>query len=121
MKRLFLAALTAATAAIAFGAAAQPLGEGCLRSQWLRNHTVGDQNTLYFDYNGKDTYKLTMTNGCLAGVVSSDPIVLSSHSQSLMCKPIDWDITARGIRCIVGSVTKMTPAEVAALPKGKRP
>ena len=123
MKRLVLAGLAAAMAsgeaACAFQASAAE--DSCLRPEWLRNHTVGDDHTLYFDYNGTAVYRLTMSDNCLAAVTSSDPIVLKSLGMGLICKPIDWDVSVRGAHCIVSSVTKLKPAEVAALPKGKRP
>ncbi|HZZ32396.1 MAG TPA: hypothetical protein VFE10_10420 [Phenylobacterium sp.] len=122
MTRLVLAGLAAA---LAFGAAASAFqasaADSCLRPEWLRNHTVGDDHTLYFDYNGTAVYRLTMSDNCLAAMTSSDPIVLRSRGEGLICKPIEWDVSARGAHCIVSSVTKLTPAEVAALPKGMRP
>jgi hypothetical protein len=122
MKRFVLAGLATA---LAFGAAASAFqasaADSCLRPEWLRNHTVGDDHTLYFDYNGTAVYRLTMSDNCLAALTSSDPIVLRNHGQGLICKPIEWDVSARGAHCIVSSVTQLTPAEVAALPKGKRP
>jgi hypothetical protein len=38
-----------------------------------------------------------------------------------ICHKIDLDVGIRGTRCIVKSLTKLTPAEVAALPKKLRP
>jgi hypothetical protein len=123
MKRLVLAGLAATMAfgAAAYAAQASAAEDACLRPQWLRNHTVGDDHTLYFDYNGVATYRLTTSDNCLAAVTSSDPIVLRNRSQGFICKPVEWDISVRGARCIISSVTKLTPAEAAALPKGKRP
>jgi hypothetical protein len=122
MKRLVLAGLAAAMAFGAAAYAAQAAAEdSCLRPEWLRNHTVGDSHTLYFDYNGVATYRLTTSDNCLAAVTSADPIVMRNRGQGLICKPIDWDISVHGARCIVSSVTKLTPAEAAALPRGKRP
>lgn len=123
MKRVVLAGLAAATAFAAAACAAQASAaeETCLRPQWLRNHTVGDDHTLYFDYNGTAVYRLTSSNNCLAAMTSADTIVLKNRGQGLICRPIDWDVSARGARCIITGMTKLTPAEVAALPKGKRP
>lgn len=123
MKRLVLAGLAMASAlgATAYAAQAFAADESCLRPEWLRNHTVGDDHTLYFDYNGAAVYRLTTSNNCLAAAVSSDTIVMRNRSQGMICKPIDWDVSVRGDRCIVTSVTKLTPEEVKALPKGKRP
>jgi hypothetical protein len=122
MKRLVLAGVTVATVlGVAMSANAQSGDGQCVRTQFLRNHTVGDNHTLYFDYDGRDVVKLTTSGNCLAAVTSSDPIVLKDRSAGQICKPIDWDIRVRGIPCMVTGMTKLTPAEVAALPKGKRP
>ncbi len=122
MKRLVLAGLTV-TAVLggAMSASAQSGDGQCVRTQFLRNHTIGDDHTLYFDYNGRDVVKLTTSGACLAAATSSDPLVLKDRSGGQICKPIDWDIRVRGTPCIITGMSKLTPAEVAALPKGKRP
>lgn len=123
MKTLILAGAAGLllTTAVATAAAAQGAGQQCLRTQSLRNHTVGDDHTLYFDYNGRDVYRVTSSSNCAAAATSSDPIVLRDRGQGMLCAPIDWDISVRGTHCIVTGVSKLSPAEVAALPKGKRP
>lgn len=122
MRRSILAGVAIAILAGAGAAAAQGAGQSCVRSQWLRNHTIGDDHTLYFDYNGRSVYQVTTSNNCTLGATSSDAIVFhDTASQGLLCKPIDWDISVRGSRCIVTGVRKLSPEEAAALPKGKRP
>jgi hypothetical protein len=102
-----------------------PSGE-CIRSHDIRNHTVADSRTLLVDYNGKATYRVTMAGACLAGAVSSDPIITRQPpGSSLICKPLDMDVSiSKGgftTPCIVDSIVKMTPAEVAALPRRLKP
>jgi len=97
----------------------------CFYRRDMRNHTVGDAHTLYIDVAGREVWKIGMSNSCLASAVSSDPIILRNQTggQSV-CKPIDLDIAvaAGGVsHCIVSSITRLTPAEVAALPKRMRP
>jgi hypothetical protein len=122
MKRLVLAGLTvAAVLGSALSASAQSKDGQCVRTQFLRNHTIGDGHTLYFDYDGRGVVKLTTGGNCLAAATSSDPLVLKDRSAGQLCRPIDWDIRVRGTPCIITGMSKLTPAEVAALPKGKRP
>jgi hypothetical protein len=122
MKRLVLAGLTVAAAlGVALSASAQSKDGQCVRTQFLRNHTIGDSHTLYFDYDGRDVVKLTTGGNCLAAATSSDPLVLKDRSAGQLCRPIDWDIRVRGVPCIITGMSKLTPAEIAALPKGKRP
>jgi len=139
--RLAIIALAAAGAA-SLGAAAMaarpsPLGPPpprgaslpsgqCFRSHDIRNHTLADDQTLLMNVNGRDTYRITVGGSCLGGAVSSDPIITRNPPGSdIICRPIDMDlaISKSGFeaRCIVQSIAKMSPAEVAALPKKLKP
>lgn len=98
----------------------------CFRSADIRNHTVGDRSTLLIDVQGKGAYRVTMKGSCLAGATSSDPIITRSPPGStIICKPIDMDVAiSKGgfpTPCIVDSIVKMAPEEVAALPKKLKP
>jgi hypothetical protein len=125
MKLPILASL--ACAAVAFGAAAQTPSpakpqNACFRTSDLRNHTVAGDKTLYFDVSGHSVLKVETSGGCLAGVTSSDPIVMRNQTGTgLICNKLDLDISVRGARCIVTGFSRLTPEEVAALPKGVRP
>jgi len=112
-------------AASAAEAKATPSLAQCFYIRDMRNHTVGDAHTMYFDVAGREVYKVTMSNACLAGAVSSDPILMRNHTgSSQICTPLDLDITvdaAGPSRCLVSTIAKLTPAEVAALPKKVKP
>ncbi len=102
-----------------------PTGQ-CFRSADIRNHTIADRDTLLIDVNGRDTYRITVSSGCLAGAIPSDPIVTRQPPGSpIICRPIDMDIgILRGgveSRCIVRSIVKLTPEQVAALPPKLKP
>ncbi|MBW8811913.1 MAG: hypothetical protein JF588_00685 [Caulobacterales bacterium] len=102
-----------------------PSGQ-CIRSHDIRNHVIADDRTLLLSVNGRDTYRVTVDGNCLAGAWDTDPIVTREPpGASIICKPIDMDlgIHRNGFtsRCIVDSIVKLTPQEVAALPKKKRP
>lgn len=136
MKRLTLA-LAAGVAAVGTLAAApaSPLGpppasgtglpQGqCLILRDAGPHRVVDQNTLLVGAVGQNrgVYRLTMTNGCLRSAISSDPISLSQVSHGgVICKAADVVLQARSGLCAVDSVAKLTPEEVAALPRGLKP
>jgi hypothetical protein len=127
MKRLVLAGLAGLAAAAALGAAsgaaAQPgAKQSCFWTRDLRNHTVGDDHTLYFNVGGRDVYRITTSDNCLSGMSSSDAIVLRDRTNSgQICNKLDLDLSARGSRCIVSDMTKLTPAEAAALPRRIKP
>ncbi|MBI1200494.1 MAG: hypothetical protein GC203_21750 [Phenylobacterium sp.] len=132
------ALVTAAGATAALAARTSPLktdppasGTGlqkgeCIRSHDLRNHTIADDRTLLIRGRNDDVYRVTMAGNCLAGALPSDPIVTREPPGSpIICKPIDMDISiARNgfsSRCIVDSIVKMKPEEVAALPRRVKP
>lgn len=116
----------AASAPPGIDAAATSTGAGkCFYRRDVRNHTVGDAHTLYLDIAGREVWRVQMSNACLASAVSSDPLVIRNQTggQSV-CKPIDLDIAVSAAgesRCIVSSISRLTPTEVAALPKKMRP
>jgi hypothetical protein len=123
MKLIALASLAALATATAFAAAAHPdAKDSCIWTRDLRNHTVGDAHTLYFDVGGRDVYRVTTSDACLAGATSSDPIVMRDRaSTGRICDKLDWDISVHGAHCIVSGMSRLTPAEAAALPKHVKP
>jgi len=118
-----LTSLIAGLVTLAPPALAQPRPESsCIWTRDLRNHTVGDDHTLYFNVGGRSVLRVEMSGACLAGVSTSDPIVLRDRaSTGQICSPLDIDISARGARCIVTGMTRLTPEEAAALPRRIRP
>ena len=122
MKRLFAA--TFAALLIAGPAAAQ--GGSCFRLSDMGNHKAADSQTLYVAVGRKDVWRFDMNGACLAGVGFGDPLVVTpTAGGSLICKPLDLDIkvshTGMLSPCMLKSMTKLTPAEVEALPKKLRP
>ena len=112
-------------------AAADPAAEqSCFRLSQMRNHKVGDPSTLYVAVGNKQVYRFNMSSRCLAGRSGNDPLILRPATGSdLVCKPLDLDIDissgtgpgAMATPCIVSSIVKLTPAEIAALPPKAKP
>jgi hypothetical protein len=108
-----------------------PLADGCFRTRDINSHQVADDHTLYIRVANRDVYRLEMAGACLAGASSSDPLVMREPpGVAFACRPIDLDISiARGglgmggvpTPCIVQSMTRLTPEQVAALPARDRP
>ena len=124
MKKLILAAFAASLLAGAAAAhpAKDPQAIKCFYTRDLRNHSVGDAHTLYFDVNGRSVYRVEMSNNCLATATSSDPLVMRNFTGSpQICHPLDLDISVNGERCLVKGLSKLTPEEAAALPRRVRP
>lgn len=98
----------------------------CFRTSDIRNHTVGDDRTLYLDVQGRGVYRVGMSGSCLAGAMRNDPLVMRQPPGSaIACSPIDLDISVGRpgfvSPCIVQSIARLTPAEIDALPPRLRP
>ncbi len=116
----------AAHAVNAAATAQDRIAGGCFRSRDIRNHTVADNRTMYIDVPPRGVYRVTMRGSCLAGAVTSDPLVMvSPPGRENICRPIDMDVAiSKGgfpSPCIVDAITPLTREEVAALPKKHRP
>ncbi|WP_332770712.1 hypothetical protein [Phenylobacterium sp.] len=123
----------AAAALVATSAPAQPVAPSapgasrdCFRMSQLRGHKRVDAKTLNIEAGDGSIYRWEMNGSCLAGSSSSDPLVMSPSSGSdLICRPIDLDLKVKHgpilSPCIIKSFTKLTPAEVAALPPKQKP
>ncbi|MBL8772357.1 MAG: hypothetical protein JNK30_13330 [Phenylobacterium sp.] len=102
--------------------ASLPKGQ-CVLTHELGNHVVVDQDTLLLDGFGrsKGVYRVTMKNGCLRSAVSSDPLAIRQVGGGRLCAPRDVEIRARSGFCAIDSIVKLSPDEVAALPRRLRP
>lgn len=99
----------------------------CFRMNDIRAHRVADSRTLYVDVGGRDTYRFDMSGSCLAGASREETLITESTGGSgLICRPLDLDLKVRlggGMvsPCIISGITRLSPAEVAALPRELRP
>jgi len=120
-----LMTLSAATPALA--APKADAAPKCFMTQAIQGHTIGDERTLYLNVGGKSVYRVDMSNNCFAGAGPTDPVTLKSRGSASICGEQDLDVGATvnggglSSRCIVDKMTKLTPAQVAALPKGVKP
>jgi len=131
-------AIAAASAVLALGAAgahadskapdAKPArADICF---WARNVTsfaAPDDHTVYVKVNVRDVYRLDLMIPC-PDVNWNQRIALeSSHGAGgSICNALDAEIIshATGLgrqRCPVKTLTKLTPEQIAALPKGAKP
>lgn len=100
---------------------------GCFRMNDMRAHRIADSRTLYVDVGGRETYRFDMSGSCLAGASRQEALITESAGGSgLICRPIDLNLKVRlggGMvsPCIISGMTRLTPAEVAALPPELRP
>lgn len=119
-------AVALAAMALALSAGAAAAADQCFRTQDMRNHKIVDDHTLYVGVGVKDVYRMEMKGACLAAATNSDPLVIEPVAgNTLVCKALDLDVAvSRGgfkSPCIVERIVKLTPEEVAAIPKNLRP
>jgi hypothetical protein len=135
MKILAAAALAIA-AAISVGASAQPPGAAppppkprpaCFWTSRIENFAAVDEQNLYLRVGIRDVYRAKLFSNCF-DIAWVHHLALISRGSSLICEGsnLDVDVIVRDVgagrqRCAVTNIRKLTPDEVAALPKDARP
>jgi hypothetical protein len=104
-----------------------PSRQSCFWQQNVTNFAAHDDSAIYLRVGVRDVYELKMFGNCF-DLSWLQHIGLQTHGMSDICEGAnpDVDVVVRDIgvgrqRCPVTSVRKLTPAEVAALPKDARP
>ena len=124
--------VVAAAAAALIGGGAAPAGAADKPSpprQCFWNHQVnsfaaqGDR-TVNLRVGVNDYYQLELFSPC-PDVEWTQKIALISRGTSTICSGLDAEVVTPSPigpqKCLVRNVRKLTPAEVAALPKGAKP
>jgi hypothetical protein len=137
MKILPSAAFVLA-AVLALGASAQPRNpigvpplarpqSSCFWTNRIENFAAADEQNLYLRVGPRDVYQAKLFANCFE-IDWVHHIALVSRGSSLICEGpnLDVDVLVRDVaagrqRCPVTSIRKLTPDEVAALPKQARP
>ena len=123
--------LGALIAAPPLAAVAQPAhadsgkAEQCFLGANVDGFNAPDDHTVYLSANVHDVYRLDLMGSC-TGLSFREGIGLErTPGSSWICSPLDATIiyNDHGIhqRCPVTAIHKLTPAELAALPKKDRP
>jgi len=123
-------ALAASAAVLTLSAtAANAAGKAPSRDQcfWTRNangFAAQDEHTVNIRVNARDVYQFEMLGTC-PDIDWNQRIALISRGSSNICSGMDAEIVTHSPigpqRCPVRSVRKLTPEEVAALPRKARP
>ena len=127
--RTHLAIATAALLACAgatASAADKPAGKNeCF---WTRNVTsfaAPDNQTLYVRVNSRDVFRFDMFGPC-QDMDWNQRLALVSRSGDTICNGMDAEVVSRATglgaqRCPVRNIRKLTPEEMAALPRRAKP
>ena len=130
------AATGAAMPAAANAPSSVPLKrQDCFYTHDIVGHTIGDDHTLYIKTRDNAVYRVEMSGACLAGHSVDDPLIMRQPpGLQYVCRAVDLDISignaglppsvgvgAFRTPCIASTLTRLTPAQVAALPKDDQP
>ncbi len=107
-------------------AGAATAADQCFRTQDMKSHKIVDDHTLYVGVGARDVYRFEMKGACLAAADNTDPLVIETVAdRGTVCTALDLNLSiSRGgmtSPCITERIVKLTPEEVAAIPKGLRP
>jgi len=98
--------------------------KSCFFNRDIRGFAAPDDKTLYLRVRAKDVYRLDMKGRC-PELDWEHKIAIDSRGSSSICSAIDATVLVKnpiGVsRCSVETLTRLTPEEIAALPKKSRP
>lgn len=128
MKTTLIVAIVTAAGLAASSAGAQQAApkpqRQCFYSNNVSSFAPQGDEVVNLRVGVKDYYRLDMFGPC-QDVDWNNSIALVSRGSSFICAGIDATIISRTSlgprRCPVKSIRKLTPVEVAALPKGAKP
>jgi len=121
-----LAALMMTTTALAADAAAAPEKpkRQCFWANQVNSFAAVDENTVNLRVGVRDVYQLEMLGPC-HDIDWSNAIGIRSRGSSYICSGLDVELIAQSTigdgRCQVKTMRKLTPTEIAALPKRGKP
>jgi hypothetical protein len=102
-----------------------PESRSCFYASRIENYAVASDRRVYLRVGVGDVYQLDLMNDCPELTFRQNVQITHTGAGSLICSPIDLTIRFRQVAarriCPVSDMRKLTPAEIAALPKGDRP
>lgn len=123
-KMPLAAALLTGLALWAPAQAAAPEKRACFHASNVNGFRASDDRTVYLRVGVRDVYRLDLMSPC-ADVNWSERIGIVHRGSPWICSGLDAEIVAPSPigphACPVQTLRKLTPAELAALPKKDRP
>lgn len=124
IPRLTAALIAGLALATPAQAAPDATKRSCFHSSNISSYRAPDNKTVYLRVGVREIYQLDLFGAC-TDVDWSEQIAIQSRGSSWICSGLDADIIAPSSigphRCPVRTLRKLTPQEVAALPKGAKP
>jgi hypothetical protein len=119
-----LAAGLAAMAGVGHAQDGKPAQTCFLRGN-VQNFSAPDARTVYIRVGVKDVWRLDLMSDCLDLPFRQSIGLASTPGDPWICKPVEATIITRGMaiphRCPVQAMRRLTPDELAALPRFDRP
>jgi hypothetical protein len=84
-------------------------------------------NTIYIRVTPDHYYRLDLAAQCSRLKSPQAHLITNSRGKNTICSPLDWDLSVSQPndgaqeQCVVRSMTKLDPAQVAAIPKPFKP
>jgi len=122
------AALAIAAAAAPAVSLAQPAHENentCFARRFVEGFSAPDNQTVYLRVGVSDIYRLKLFSDCLDLTYRNAIGLEDQPASAFICSPLEATVVYRhngmSQRCPVTEIHKLTPAEIAAAPKGELP
>ena len=119
-------ALGAVLVAFAGPPAVAAAAPACFRLSQIQSTRPDGDKVVYAKTNGGEVYRLDMKFQC-AALRNDNGLVLEPFGGTdVICHALDLDVSARNLSgpptpCALDSITKLTPAEIAAIPSRAKP
>ncbi len=120
------ALLSVCNPALAAAAAKPAAHDSCFFSSSWRSWHAPNDNTIYLRVNVSDIYRVDLSSGSSLLTWPSAHLINIERGSNTICSPLDLDLRVAdtgGMRefLIAKSITKLTPEEVALIPKKDLP
>jgi len=129
MKARFLIAAAAALSLAGVAQAATPAKDNTTRNCFLTQDWQGwrgaDPNTIYLRVHAHEYYRLDLSSGSPMVTDDTNHLVSQVRGSNWICSPLDLDLKISDGHIteplIVKAITKLTPEQVAMIPKKALP
>ena len=124
---LATAALATGIASTGWAAGAPPAAKACFQLNRLQSTRSDGDRTVYARVGTNEYYRIDLAFACPTLLSQNGIVIEPTGGTNLICGPLDFDLKAREIGggrpvpCMVKSVTRLTPEEVAAIPRKAKP
>ncbi|WP_029908942.1 DUF6491 family protein [Caulobacter sp. UNC358MFTsu5.1] len=126
LTTVLLAAAAPALAAAEPAAKAPAAKRSCFYMSEWDNWSAPDRDTLYLKVRNRDVYQVDLSHG--TSMLTSPGVHLVSIQRGVdsVCSPLDLDLRVSdgwgmAMPIMAKSITKLTPEQIAAIPKKDRP